>query len=108
MVLREHKISDVVLGLGFGAAAGCLVGVLCAPQAGRRTRRQAISAIVDCADHVKSTAEDTGKYIREKTSPLRTGADELLDRGKAAIEKGTAQIESAVEAGTDLCRAAWR
>lgn len=108
MVLQEHKISDLVLGLGFGVAAGCLIGVLCAPQAGRRTRRQVVSAIEEGAGYVKSTAEDTGKYIREKTSRLHTGADELLDRGKAVIEKGKAKIESAVEAGTGLCRAAWR
>jgi gas vesicle protein len=108
MVLQERRISDLVLGLGFGVAAGCLIGVLYAPQAGRRTRRQMVSAVEDGVDYVKSTAEDTGNYIREKTSHLRTGADELLDRGKAAIEKGKDQIESAMEAGTDLYRGAWR
>ena len=108
MASRERKSSDLVLGLGFGVAAGCLIGVLCAPRAGRRTRRQMVSAMEDGVDHVKSTAEETGKYIREKTSRLQTGADELLDRGKSAIEKGKIQIESAMEAGTDLYRAAWR
>jgi gas vesicle protein len=108
MVLREHKISDLVLGFGFGAAAGCLIGVLSAPQVGWRTRRQVVSAIEDGVDYIKSTAEGSGKYIRQRTSRLQTGADEFLDRGKAAIEKGKAQIESAVEAGTDLYRAAWR
>jgi gas vesicle protein len=108
MVLQERRISDLVLGLGFGVAAGCLIGMLYAPQAGRRTRRQMVSAVEDGVDHVKSIAEDTGKYIREKTSRLQTGADELLDCGKAAIEKGKTQIESAMEAGTDLYRAAWR
>ncbi len=108
MVLQERRIFDLVLGLSFGAAAGCLIGVLYAPQAGRRTRRQVVSAMEDGVDYVKSKAEDTGKYIREKTSRLQNGADELLDRGKAALEKGKAQIESAMEAGTDLYHAAWR
>ena len=67
-----------------------------------------VSAMEVGVDHVKSTAEDTGEYIREKTSRLQNGADELLDRGKAALEKGKAQIESAMEAGTDLYRGAWR
>ena len=108
MASRERKSSDLVLGLGFGVATGCLVGVLCAPQTGRRTRRQMVSAMEVGVDHVKFTAEDTGKYIREKTWRLQTGADELLDRGKAAIERGKIQIESAMEAGTDLYHAAWR
>ncbi len=108
MVLQERRISDLVLGLGFGIAAGCLIGALYAPQAGRRTRRQIVSAMEDGVDFVKSKAEDTGKYIRKETSRLQNGADELLDRGKAALEKGKAQIESAMEAGTDLYHAAWR
>jgi hypothetical protein len=57
MVVRELKISDLVLGLGFSVAAGCLIGVLYAPQAGRRTRRQLVSAMEDGADYVISTAE---------------------------------------------------
>ena len=108
MVLQVRRISDLVLGLGFGVAAGCLIGMLYAPQAGRRTRRQMVSAMEEGADDVKSRAEDTGKYIREKASRLQTGAEELLDRGKAAIEKGKDQIESAMEAGTDVYRWAWR
>jgi gas vesicle protein len=108
MISQEHRISDLVLGLSFGVAAGCLMGVLYAPQAGRRTRRQVVSAMEDGVDYLKSKADDTSKYVHEKTSRLQDGADELLDRGKAAIEKGKAQIESAVEAGTDLYRAAWR
>lgn len=106
MVLREHKISNLVL--GFGVAAGCLIGLLYAPRAGRRTRRQIVSAMGDGVDCVKSTAVDSGKYIRERTARLQDGADELLDRGKAVIAKGKAQIESAMAAGTDLYRAAWR
>jgi gas vesicle protein len=108
MILQERRSSNLILGLGFGVAAGCLIGLLYTPQAGRRTRRQIVSALEDGADYVKSTAEDTSKYIREKTSRLQNGADELLNRGKAAIEKGKAQIEGAMEAGSDLYRAAWR
>lgn len=103
MFVRERKISDIVVSLGFGAAAGCLIGILYAPQAGRRTRRQVVSAIEDSAGHIKSTAERTGNYIRKKTSRLQTGANQMLDRGKTAIEKGKARMES-----SDLYRAAWR
>lgn len=97
MFLRGRTTSDLVLGLGFGVAAGCLMGVLYAPQAGRRTRRQVVFAM-----------EDASKCIRQITSRLNTGADELLDRCKAAIEKGKGKIESAMDAGPDLLRGAWR
>jgi len=45
-----------------------------------------VSAMEEGADQVKSTAEDTGNYIRENASRLQTGADELLDRGKPRRE----------------------
>jgi hypothetical protein len=67
-----------------------------------------VSVMEDGLDYLKSTAEDTGKYIHQRTSRLQTGADELLDRAKAAIEKGKAQIESAMEERAHRQRAAWR
>jgi len=71
MALRERKISDLVLGLGFGVAAGCLIGVLYAPQSGPEDRRQMVSAMEEGADQVKSTAEDTGNTSARKRRAYR-------------------------------------
>jgi gas vesicle protein len=108
MLLQDRGVAYFVAGVGFGLAAGCLIGLLYAPQAGRRTRRQIAAALEDGADYVKSKAEDTGDYVQKQTSHLRNEAGDLLDRGKAAIEEGKAGLESAVAAGAKLYRQATR
>jgi gas vesicle protein len=108
MLMEDRGVAYFVAGIGFGIAAGSLIGLLYAPQAGRRTRRQIAAALGDGADYVKSKAEDTGDYIQKQTSHLRDEAGELLDRGKAAIEEGRADVESAIAAGTKLYRQATR
>jgi gas vesicle protein len=107
-MLQERPVACFVAGVGFGIAASSLIGLLYAPQTGRRTRRQIATALEDGADYVTSKAEDTGDYIQKQTSLLRDGAGELLDHGKAAIEQGRAGIESAIAAGTKFYRQATR
>ena len=85
-----------------------MIGLLYAPQAGRRTRREIAATLEDGADYVKSKAEDSGDHIQKQASQLRDEAGELLDRGKAAIEEGRAGIESAIAAGAKLYRQATR
>ena len=108
MLMQDRGVAYFVAGIGFGIAAGSLIGLLYAPQAGRRTRREIAAALKDGADYVKSKAEDTADHIQKQTSHLRNEARELLDRGKSAIEDGTAGIESAIAAGTKLYRQATR
>ena len=104
MLLRGRNAAHFITGLGFGLASGCLIGLLYAPQAGRRTRRQIVAALEDGADYVNSKAEGTGDFIQKQASHLRNEASKLLDCGKAALEEGRASIESTVEAGTKLYR----
>jgi gas vesicle protein len=108
MLLQDRGIAFFVAGVGFGLAAGSLIGLLYAPQAGRRTRRQIAAALEDGADYVTSKATDTGDYIQKQTSHLRNEAGELLDRGKAVIDEGKAGIESTFAAGAKLYRQATR
>jgi gas vesicle protein len=106
MLLPERSAAHFIAGFGFGLAGGCLIGLLYAPQAGRRTRQQIVAALEDGADYVKAKAEDTGDYVHKQTSHLRNEAGEFLKRGKAAIQEGTAGIESTLEAGAKLYRQA--
>jgi gas vesicle protein len=108
MLSQERGIAYFVAGVGFGVAAGSLIGLLYAPQAGRRTRRQIAATLEDGADYVTSKVEDTSDYIKKQTSHLRDEAGELLERGKTAIEDGRAGIESAVAAGAKFYRQATR
>jgi gas vesicle protein len=108
MLMHDRGVAYFVARVGFGIAAGSLIGLLYAPQAGRRTRLQITAALEDGADYVKSKAEDAGDQIQRQTSHLRNEAGELLDRGKAAIEEGRAGVESAIAAGAKLYRQATR
>jgi gas vesicle protein len=106
MSLRERGATYFIVGLGCGLAAGCLIGVLFAPQAGRRTRRQIRASLEDGADYVKSKAEDAADYIQRGTSHLQNEAGRLLDSGKAVLEESRATIESTLESGAKLYRQA--
>jgi gas vesicle protein len=108
MLVKDRAVAYFAAGVGFGAAAGSVIGLLCAPQAGRRTRRQVAAALEEGTEYVKSKAEDTGDYIQKQTSHLRNEAGELLNSGKAVIEEGKAGIESAISAGAELYRQATR
>lgn len=106
MSLQDRGITYFVAGVGFGIAAGSLIGLLYAPQTGRKTRRQLAAALEDGADCVTSKAEHTRDYIQKQTSKLRKEAVELVDRGKAVIEDGKDGIESAIATGAKLYRQA--
>ena len=108
MSFQERDISKFACGLGCGLGAGFLIGLLYAPQAGRRTRRQIVSAVQDGADDVKSKAEHTSDYIHKQTSRLSKEASDMLDLGKAVIENGRSGIESALESSAKLYRQAMR
>jgi gas vesicle protein len=108
MSLQERDIFKFAYGFGCGLGAGFLIGLLYAPQAGRRTRRQIVSAVQDGADNIKSKAEDTSDYIHKQTSRLSKETGDLLDRGKAVIENGRSGIESALESSANLYRQAMR
>lgn len=105
---QNGNASHFLAGLGFGLAAGCAIGILYAPQSGRRTRRQIAAAAEDGVEYVASKAEDANRYIREGTARLRNEADELLERGKTVLEKGKAQVEAAIETGSKFYREATR
>jgi gas vesicle protein len=108
MLVKDRAVAYFATGVGFGFAAGSLIGLLYAPQAGRKTRRQIAAALEEGADYVKSKAEDTGDYIQKQASHLSKEAGELLDSGKATIEDGRTRIESAINAGAKLYRQATR
>ena len=77
MLMHDRGVAYFLAGMGFGIAAGSLIGLLYAPQAGRRTRRQIAAALEDGADHLISKAEDVGEYIQKQTSHLRNEGAKL-------------------------------
>ncbi|HLN26759.1 MAG TPA: YtxH domain-containing protein [Gemmataceae bacterium] len=108
MLSKDRNAVQFIAGIGFGFAAGCLLGILYAPQAGKKTRRHLAHAVEDGVDYVASRAQDTTEYIRKGASHLQDEARDLLDRGQTVIEKGKARVEDAIETGRHLYRAAAR
>ena len=108
MLSQNREAIHFITGIGVGLTAGCLLGILYAPQAGEKTRRRLISAAVDAVGHVTSKAEDMAAFVRKETSRLQNEAKDLLDRGEAAVEKAKVQVEGAIEKGVHLYRAAAR
>jgi len=105
---RDRNVVHFVAGIGFGLAAGCALGILYAPQAGRRTRRQLARTVEDSVDFVSSKAHATTEYIRDGAQRLQDEARDLLDRGQTVVETGKARLEDAVETGTRFYRMAAR
>jgi gas vesicle protein len=56
MLLQERGAANFIAGFGFGLAGGCLIGLLYAPQPGRRTRHEIVAALEHGADYVKAKA----------------------------------------------------
>jgi gas vesicle protein len=67
MLSHDRKPIHFTEGIGVGLAAGCLLGILYAPQAGKKTRRRLASAVKDGVGHITSKAEDLAEFARKKT-----------------------------------------
>ncbi len=81
--------SKVLLGVLAGAAAGAILGVLFAPEAGTETRRRLSEGGRDVANNLKSRFSDLVDNIAEKYEAAREGATDLIDRGKQAVSNVT-------------------
>lgn len=88
--MDESKgLSYFLLGLGLGVA----VGVLFAPQSGEQTRGL-----------IRSKAGEGGDYLKRRGDELRGSANELVDRGKSALQRQRDQLNAAVDAGKQAYR----
>jgi gas vesicle protein len=86
---QDNRISYFFLGLGIGVACG----ILFAPNSGEETRRA-----------IRSKAEESKDYLRRKGDELRESTNELVDRGRSALQRQKDQLSAAVEAGRQAYR----
>ena len=61
----------LLIGLIAGAAIGAGLGLLYAPQAGKKTRKEIMDKAEDFSDTVKKRAEDFGEMVSDKTDKYR-------------------------------------
>lgn len=85
----ERGLSFFFVGLGVGVA----LGMLFAPKSGQETRNLII----------KTTGEGK-QYLRRRGEEIVTGAEELVERGKTAVQREKEHIAAAVAAGKQAYR----
>lgn len=83
------KVTYFLVGLGVGA----LVGILFAPKSGEETR-----------DYLSKRADEGRDFAQRKARELRERADDLIERGKEAANRGKDSISAAVEGARDAYR----
>ena len=66
-----------------GVASGAAVALLCAPQAGIKTRKQLGRKLDNASDYLKDQVEDAGDYIKDQASTLSDQASKAYKQGKA-------------------------
>ncbi|MCW5981012.1 MAG: YtxH domain-containing protein [Bryobacteraceae bacterium] len=77
--MERDKVAACTLMFVIGVAVGAAVGLLTAPQAGRRTRRE----IVRRAENAQTYLEDLG--------------EELIERGREMMERGKEMAEGKIK-----------
>jgi gas vesicle protein len=87
----ENKFTYFILGFGIGVA----VGILFAPQSGEATR-----------DLLRSKADESKEYLKQRGEALRESAGDLVEKGKGAVTRQKEQLAAAVEAGKQAYREA--
>ncbi len=83
--MKNQSVSASVTIFLMGVAVGAGIGLLFAPQSGRRTRRQIVRGVEEIGDYL----EDLGEELIEK------GRD-LVERGRMAVDETVEGIEKKV------------
>lgn len=101
--MANSKLLAAALG---GAAAGAILGLLLAPQAGSETRKQLMKATRRSSDMLDDLIEDGKKSWFETKNKAEAGAgvavDELDDFIRHILNKGQVMWKKAQKKGRDL------
>jgi len=71
-----------------GLGVGAIVGILYAPRPGSETR-----------DAIRSKADESREYMRQRSERARAQASEWVDKGRDVLNQQKEQFRSAYEAG---------
>jgi len=77
-------------GLLAAAAIGAAIGILLAPNSGKRTRAKLIKGSRELTDNLEETVEDSIELLKEK---FNSGVDEVFKKGKELIGHANDKIK---------------
>lgn len=87
--MERDGIANFFLGLGIGVG----LGMLFAPKSGDETR-----------DLLMSKADEGKEYLKKQTATWKDSANDLIDKGKEAVNRQKDTLNDAVEAGKQAYR----
>src|SRR4030095_6809807 len=87
--MERGDVSCFLLGLGVGIG----IGLLFAPKSGEETRGM-----------LKSKAGEGKEYLKQRSVELRDSANDLLEKGKEAVNRQKDHLMEAMEAGKQASR----
>lgn len=87
------KTDKVILGVLGGLAAGALMGILFAPEKGKKTRKKILSKGNDYADDLKDKYENLLGTISKKYEDIWLEGEDLLSEGQNKLEKTKKEIQ---------------
>jgi gas vesicle protein len=87
--MERGDVSCFLLGLGVGVG----IGLLFAPKSGEETRGM-----------LKSKAGEGTEFLKQRGSEIRTSANDLLEKGKEAVNRQKDNLVEAMEAGKQAYR----
>ncbi len=77
----------LLLGVLAGAAAGALVGILFAPEAGDKTRKKIAKKSEDYVDGIKEKFNGLINDLTRKMDGVQAKANEMADDAKSKVEE---------------------
>ena len=77
---------NVLAGILLGAAAGAVLGILMAPDKGSKTRKKITDKTGTLSNDLKNRYNDLSDSLKEKYDSIRSEANEILQKSKAAKE----------------------
>ncbi|WP_035671976.1 YtxH domain-containing protein [Flavobacterium sp. 83] len=87
------KTDKVILGVLGGLAAGALMGILFAPEKGKKTRKRILSKGNDYADDLKDKYDNLLGTVSKKYEDIWLEGQDLLSAGKDKLEKTKKEIQ---------------
>jgi gas vesicle protein len=87
--MNRDGFANFIFGLGVGLG----LGILLAPRSGEETRQM-----------LKEKADEGTEYLKRQSADLRENANDLLDKGRQALDRQRDQVAEAMAAGRQAYR----